>query len=169
MCPGSAADTTKVQAKAYSRTPLTEAERALKGPTLKALIRDHYRPEDCEGDAYPYTWHGEVRTNSKGREGDVQFKVLQTGVQQLESKTAFEKRMSEQEKKKKDAKNSAAAKRKKDSAKRMLDSVKESNAASKKRKVKKEKGRKSTKNEKDKNAEVSIEFSVARVTSVHVL
>lgn len=98
MCPGSAADTTKVQAKAYSRTLLTEAERALKGPTLKALIRDHYRPEDCEGDAYPYTRHGEVRTNSKGREGDVQFKVLQTGVQQLESKTAFEKRMSEQEK-----------------------------------------------------------------------
>lgn len=50
----------------------------------------------------------------------------------------------------------------------MLDSVKESNAASKKRKVKKEKGRKSTKNEKDKNAEVSIELSVANITSVHV-
>lgn len=143
--PGSATNTAQTEPKVYSRIPLTEAERALKGSALKALIRNRYGPEDREGDPYPYTRLEDVRTDSKGRKGDVRFKVLQLGVEQLESKTSFEKRMSEQAKQKKEAEDAVAAERKKEATKRMLDSIKESATAGKRRKVKKEKDGRDTK------------------------
>jgi hypothetical protein len=167
---GSAAATAISQVDMHSRVPLTEGERALKGPLLRDLIAKRYGPEDRKGDSYPYTRHGEVREDSKGRKGDIRFRVLQNGIEQVESKTAFEKRLAAEVKQKRDAENAAAAKQKEESARKMLESIQQTAASSKKRKHTKEKTErrgKLSKNDKAKKAsksqkdEVSIHADIA--------
>ena len=62
------------------------------------MIAERYGPPDFPDAKYGYVRQGTEQRDSKGRVGDVHFKLLASGCESEESPTAFEKRMSEQAK-----------------------------------------------------------------------